>query len=523
MFFKRLCCFIFAFLFAMISCTTAFAAKYSSSDIDDKINSLLNYEYKYSGTSNSQSFVSDYLAKKAGTSTGDWFIIALSRNNEKFKKNTYVKNLNTALQKIYNEGINRAKLTDLQRMSLAYTACSADIRNIDGKNLLADCTYNRDINDFSTQGLMALDYALIVLDSKSYNIPQNAKTTRDDLVAKILSLQLENGGFALSGTASDTDVTAITITALAPYVKYSNAVKTAVDNAINRLSETQCDDGGFKSYGKSNSESNAQVIVALTSLSLDPAKDSRFIKNGLSPVDALLSFQLGSGGFSHLAGGNANQMATYQALYTMVAYKNYLKNEEGLYNFSDDDNDQVIATEPVIVVPNNNQSEISATNNSPVDNGYTTNQNPTANANNNQSFVSNSPNSQTANQNNATVPTANSSTTAPTTSPTDKATISTADEYMEIDLNNSNNSSIPLQNENKPNYFLSTMLASILLLLIFVVMFLYKSVYMKKKVDTLNNETDNNNEDNNNSNEELTASNTDNAQISDNPQNSKGE
>lgn len=65
------------------------------------------------------------------------------------------------------------------------------------------------------------------------------------------------------------------------------------------LSRVQQDNGGFMSWGTVNSESCAQVIVALTSLGIDPAADSRFIKNGASPLDGLCAFACAGGGFRH--------------------------------------------------------------------------------------------------------------------------------------------------------------------------------------------------------------------------------
>ena len=50
------------------------------------------------------------------------------------------------------------------------------------------------------------------------------------------------------------------------------AVKAAVDKALDVLSELQLATGGFGSWGTENSESCAQVIVALTALGIDPAK-----------------------------------------------------------------------------------------------------------------------------------------------------------------------------------------------------------------------------------------------------------
>ena len=91
--------------------------------------------------------------------------------------------------------------------------------------------------------------------------------------------------------ASDVDLTAMAVQALAPYynseetyeiTRYkkqeTKTVRQAVDAALTCLSESQRDDGGFVSWNMNNSESCCQVIVALCSLGIDPCGDSRFIK-----------------------------------------------------------------------------------------------------------------------------------------------------------------------------------------------------------------------------------------------------
>ncbi|MCH5299966.1 MAG: terpene cyclase/mutase family protein [Ruminococcus sp.] len=342
-----------------ISFINVFAASYTTNDIDKRIDSILNYEYNYTNTNSINSFVENYLAPNAGTGECDWFAISLSRNGTSFNANSYINSLNKVISDIYNSGVKNTKITDLQRIGLAYVACNKDISNILGKNLLADCTYNRELSELSAQGIMTLDYALILLDSKNYSVPQNALTTRDNIVSKILSLQLDNGGFALTGTAPDADVTAMTVTALAPYIKSNKTVSDAVDKALNRLSKMQKDDGSFASYGKLNCESTAQVIVMLTSLGIDPESDERFIKNGNSVLDAMLTYQTAKGGFKHLQNGNENQMAAYQAFNALVAYKSFILTSQGLYNFSDKINSQQTVTEPKTNPSNNKNSSSS--------------------------------------------------------------------------------------------------------------------------------------------------------------------
>ena len=159
--------------------------------------------------------------------------------------------------------------------------------------------------------------------------------TREKLIQVILDAQLPGGGWTLSGENADTDMTAMAIQALAPYYKTNETVKAAVDKALEALSALQRNDGGFGSWGTVNSESCAQVIVALTALGIDPATDSRFVKNGSTVLGALAGFYVDGGGFKHTADGERNGMATEQGYYALAAYYRFANAQTSLYDMSD--------------------------------------------------------------------------------------------------------------------------------------------------------------------------------------------
>jgi hypothetical protein len=169
------------------------------------------------------------------------------------------------------------------------------------------------------------------------------KYSDGDMLKFILDRQNEDGGWSLAG-ASDVDITAMTVQALAPYY-YNNAeVHEAADRALSWLSDAQQFDGGFLSWGTSNAESAAQVMVALTMLGIDPAADERFIKDGNTVLDGILKFRMSDGGFTHTfdldpenpfsVSGSFNDMATDQAGYALVAYWRFLNELRPLYDYS---------------------------------------------------------------------------------------------------------------------------------------------------------------------------------------------
>ena len=160
---------------------------------------------------------------------------------------------------------------------------------------------------------------------------------------KILEAELSTGGWTFFG-AADPDMTGMAIQALAPYYNTNTDVKEAVDRGLDVLSNMQRDDGGFASWGSLNSESAAQVVTALSALGIDADTDPRFVKNGISVLDNLISFKdEATGGFRHIKkdqNGNVygeNAMATQQGTYALVAYYRYKHGMPALYDMSDAD------------------------------------------------------------------------------------------------------------------------------------------------------------------------------------------
>lgn len=220
------------------------------------------------------------------------------------------------------------------------------------------------------------------------------------MLGYILARTKNKGGWSLATgneTEPDVDITAMCITALAPYYKDKNkfeAIKKKygvywetsktgrtdytyenlcyeVERGILSLKNKERATGSFSAFGSSNgnSESTAWTIVALTALGLNPkAKEIKltrlnktisFVTNGAeedgvftnNPVDALISFwAYGSGsseavgGFKHVCSGDdggsgsgytANTMATEQSTYALIAYDRLINKENSLFDMSD--------------------------------------------------------------------------------------------------------------------------------------------------------------------------------------------
>ena len=262
---------------------------------------------------------------------GEWMVIGLARSGRTVPAGYYDNVVEYVKAKAdANERLHPAKVTDNARVILALTAIGKDVTNVGGHNLLKGL----DSMDYvQTQDINGPIFTLIALDSHNY--PTMGDVTREKLIQVILDAQLPDGGWNLSGENADPDMTAMAIQALAPYYKTNETVKAAVDKALEALSALQRTDGGFGSWGTVNSESCAQVIVALTALGIDPTADSRFVKNGHTVLDALAGFYVTGGGFRHTAGGERNDMATEQGYYALASYYRFLNGQTRLYDMSD--------------------------------------------------------------------------------------------------------------------------------------------------------------------------------------------
>ena len=276
---------------------------------------------------------------EVGSIGGEWAIIGLARSGYSVPANYYDDYYARVEKYVKNcDGVlHERKYTEYSRVALALTAIGRDPTNVAGYNLL---TPLGDFDKTIWQGLNGPIWALIALDSGNYEIPKNpaAKTqaTRQLYIDEILNRQMKDGGWSLTGTGdSDVDITAMALQALAKY-QDQKAVKTATDSALSWLSKNQDSKGGFASWGTTNVESVAQVVVALCELGIS-LDDSRFVKNGHGLVENLLSFRQSNGGFTHVLDGSDgnNQMSAEQGFYALVAIDRAENGKNSLYRMGD--------------------------------------------------------------------------------------------------------------------------------------------------------------------------------------------
>ena len=295
----------------------------------------------------------DQLAKTVtapafGTGAGEWTVLDLARGgyyalDSQYFKDYYSRIVETVNQKAasvnLDGALHKVKSTENSRLIMALSAIGKDATSVGNWDLIKPYS-TRGIDWITRQGINGPIFALIALDTHNY--PTTDTTIRQQCVDYILGKELSGGGWALSGTEADPDITAMALQALVNY-KDQPEVAAAAERAFAKLSAIQKDNGGYASWGSVNSESIAQVIVATTAWGIDPDTDPRFVKNGKSAVDALLTFYVEEGrGFAHVlenspgyVGGEVNGMATDQACYALVAYNRFQNGKTALYDMSD--------------------------------------------------------------------------------------------------------------------------------------------------------------------------------------------
>ena len=258
------------------------------------------------------------------------------------QKDAFYKKISSQLQNRSSSSISDKDSSDNSKTIIALTAIGKNASNVDGYNMLEPLA---NFSYLTAQGVNGPLWALIAFDSGNYTIPAAKSTgqqvTRDRLVNYLINSQHNDGGWAYSGS-SDIDMTAMIIQGLAPYYKSNANARAAVDRGLAWLSSHQNSKGCFTT-GTVSSESQSQVIVALTSLGINPETDARFVKNGKNAVDALLSFYVAGGGYKHVSENwKANGLATTQGNYALTALYRYRNGANGLYQMSDNNSNYKI-------------------------------------------------------------------------------------------------------------------------------------------------------------------------------------
>lgn len=289
-----------AVLIAAVPMARSTAVTCDEGDLDREISKTIEYIQSSLGADTDADLAAS-LAEGAGAGC-DWYAFALSRLGYPIDLCAYADALE---KKLASDEISGA----VERQRCALILCALG-RPYDYAKVLDETV--------GKLGLMSLVFGLHIAD--------NSSVAASEIIGQVLSSELDGGGWAIIGQYADIDTTAMTLQALARHRELPD-VRDAIDRALAKMSEKQCQSGGFSSYGTENAESTAQVIIALCSLGLDPDSTDSF----KPMLNELLSYRSSDGGFSHTRGGVSSVSATSQALCALASMKLLCLNVGGFY------------------------------------------------------------------------------------------------------------------------------------------------------------------------------------------------
>ncbi|ANZ60476.1 prenyltransferase/squalene oxidase repeat-containing protein [Secundilactobacillus paracollinoides] len=187
----------------------------------------------------------------------------------------------------------------------------------------------------SNAGINGKIWGIIALSSKNYGSKSNAAVKT--LVSQVVKAQNSAGGWAISGTASDVDVTGMALMALSMHKSYSG-VKTAISKATSLLKNKAYQKSGDFIIAsafttKANSDSNAMALAGLSAAGVNT--DTYKGTSSITPVKRLMKFQKSTGQFRWLWNSNtgALHMSTQQATYALEQYRNYKLHKGSIFSF----------------------------------------------------------------------------------------------------------------------------------------------------------------------------------------------
>ena len=192
----------------------------------------------------------------------------------------------------YEEGLLAAikgswdleKVTQWQKIAFAVAASGGDPSDQAGMDILT-MVLSYDVTDENNE------VDLYVLNSKLLAAGAFGDPLQDARIAADMVLAKQNADGAFEDQWGTTlDSTSMTLQALAASgLAEQEDVSAAIEKAVAYLSSQQGDDGSFLFNDAPSISSTAQACTALAGLGIDPAGDQRFIKNGHSVWEALVT------------------------------------------------------------------------------------------------------------------------------------------------------------------------------------------------------------------------------------------
>lgn len=353
---------VLLFLCILLSACQVQAAGMTRQEMEDLVTDITDWNKKSLGVDKMDCLFSQPFSKNIEDMNSAYYGLAVGRLGCFEDYSSYLETLENFLSREYleNSEISSYKVTEWHKIALTALALGGDPTNLGKKedgspiNLIADSVYYRGkTTSLGSQGIYGYVWALITVDSLRYKIPEDASDSRESIITAILQEQHEDGGFVLGDDKSDPELTAAALQALAPYYnstqsytyisgetgeQITKSVRQSVDAALYYLSRMQEESGDYSSQGVYTIKTAAQTLIALCTLGIDPLSDERFIKNGNTLVDALLSYKTQDGSFSYsrdrsMESSSIGVQHIFLSLCALYRYENGLRS---LYDFREE-------------------------------------------------------------------------------------------------------------------------------------------------------------------------------------------
>ncbi|MBR6970276.1 MAG: S-layer homology domain-containing protein [Firmicutes bacterium] len=272
----------------------------------------------------------------AKSSLGDWQIMEMSAYNT-YDSNSPNKLSASVKQNYVNTAVSAATAAsapgeaDIDKMVLALQAAGYDPQKL----------YKADSED-AVSLIEMLDGISHSTDAwtapytmAAYAQNSATKATGLEVAKAVLATQNTDGSFESYG--SKVDATANMIAGLAFYADDAD-VKAAIEDAVDFLASAQKNNGTFDSWGYGpDANTAAIVVIGLCAAGVDPATDTRFVKEGFSALDGLLVYALAdNSGFGYQDNATLNDSSTEQGFRALLAAANVAKTKKAfnIYDYS---------------------------------------------------------------------------------------------------------------------------------------------------------------------------------------------
>lgn len=271
------------------------------------------------GKETAAQYLIDQRAEKGYKFGNEWEVFSLLRAGYALPEKQLEAYYESVVQKVqtWDETV---KPSDVERVALTLLMMKKEITDVEGVDL-AQLIYN---SPKLTDGTNELCWALLALDAQATKIPEEARWTREKMVAELLKWQNKDGGFPLFAKGSSgVDVTAMVLQSLAPYQEKAE-VQEGIEKGLSYLAKAI-----QPKFDAGSAEATAQVLLTLSVLGKDAASEKEFSTKYDNTITALMEYFVEGQGFKHAKDSNkTNQMATIQALQGLDAYEHFLANQK---------------------------------------------------------------------------------------------------------------------------------------------------------------------------------------------------